>query len=68
MSELETKQNWDVFYETIETLASSQGFYSRLYSTIQSWDDNELKEKINIVNNLDVKFKEPVDVILYLEG
>lgn len=68
MSELETKTNWDVFYETIKSLASSQGFYSRLYSTIQSWDDNELKEKIDIVNNLDVKFKEPVDVILYLEG
>jgi hypothetical protein len=68
MSELETKSNWDVFYETIESLAGSQGFYSRLYSTIQSWDADELKEKIDIVNNLDVKFKEPVDVILYLEG
>lgn len=68
MSELETKTNWDVFYETIKSLASSQGFYSRLYSTIQSLDDNELKEKIDIVNNLNIKFKEPVDVILYLEG
>lgn len=68
MSELETKTNWDVFYETIKSLASSQGFYSRLYSTIQNWDDNELKEKIDIVNNLNIKFKEPVDVILYLEG
>lgn len=68
MSELETKTNWDVFYETIKSLAGSQGFYSRLYSTIQNWDADELKEKIDIVNNLDVKFKEPVDVILYLEG
>lgn len=68
MSELESKTNWDVFYETIKSLASSQGFYSRLYSTIQSWDTDELKEKIDIVNNLDVKFKDPVDVILYLEG
>ena len=68
MNELETKSNWDVFYETIKSLASSQGFYSRLYSTIQSWNEDELKEKIDTVNNLDVKFKEPVDVILYLEG
>lgn len=68
MNELETKSNWDVFYGTIKSLASSQGFYSGFYSTIQSWDNDELKEKIDIVNNLDVKFKEPVDVILYLEG
>lgn len=68
MNESETKSNWDVFYGTIESLASSQGFYSKLYSNIQERNDDELKEMINFVNNLDVKFKEPVDVILFLEG
>lgn len=68
MTEEKTKTNWDVFYNTIKTLSSSQGFYSRLYSIIESWDEDTLKEKIDIVNNLDTKFNEPVDVVLYLEG
>lgn len=63
-----TKTNWDVFYNTIKDLSSSQGFYSRLYSTIESWDADTLKEKMDMVNNLDTKFNEPVDVVLYLEG
>ena len=63
-----TKTNWDVFYNTIKDLSGAQGFYSRLYDTIEGWDEDTLKEKIDIVNNLDVKFNEPVDVVLYLEG
>lgn len=63
-----TKTNWDVFYNTIKDLSGSQGFYSRLYSTIESWDADTLKEKMDMVNNLDTKFNEPVDVVLYLEG
>lgn len=62
-----TKTNWDVFYNTIKDLSSSQGFYSILYKEIESWDADTLKEKIDIVNNLDIKFKEPIDVVLYLE-
>ena len=64
----QTKTNWDVFYNTIKNLSGSQGFYSRLYDTIESWDADTLKEKMDMVNNLDTKFNEPVDVILYLEG
>lgn len=63
-----TKTNWDVFYNTIKDLSGSQGFYSELYNSIKSWDKDTLQEKIDIVNNLDIKFNEPVDVILYLEG
>ena len=64
----QTKTNWDVFYNTIKNLSGSQGFYTRLYNEIESWDADTLKEKIDIVNNLDTKFNEPVDVVLYLEG
>ena len=60
----EEKTNWDVFYNTIKNLSGSQGFYTRLYNAIESWDADTLKEKMDMVNNLDTKFNEPVDIIL----
>lgn len=64
----QTKTNWDVFKDTIYSLSHSQGFYSRLRARIEDMDKMELDELIEKVNNLNTKFNDPVDVILYLEG
>lgn len=59
--------NWDMMVETINKLANSQGFYSRLKRNIESLDEGTLEYNRNYINNLPKEFKEPIDVILFLE-
>ena len=50
------EDNYNLFYNTIKSLASSQGFYSRLaQQTIE-----------NIKNDLPI-FNDTLDVVLFLE-
>lgn len=61
------KTSFEVFIDTVKNLASSQGFYSRIYdglSTMSIKELNELKEMINYT----YEFKDPVDVVMALEG
>ena len=52
--------NKEEILNTIKSLASSQGFYSRLY--------NELESNENCLNFLEEQnFKDPIDLILFLE-
>ena len=47
--------------ETVEALAHSQGYYSRLYDTLKKHPEAlEFLEKQN--------FKKPIDIIMFLEG
>lgn len=64
----ETKNNWSLFYKTVSTLANSQGFYSRIWSELSEMSDSELSEIKDKINNLDTKFNDTVDVIMFLEG
>lgn len=50
----------------IESLAKSQGFYSRLYEQIINFTSEDLKDFEQFINNK--KFKSDLDFILYLEG
>ncbi len=50
---------------TIESLAKSQGFYSRLYSFLNE-NSEESEKYLDLLEN--ENFKDPVDLILYLEG
>ena len=71
---IEAKQRTDGYMnavqvlEVIEELSHSQGFYSRLYSNILYLKENDEVsfnkwcEEIESLN-----FKEPIDVVLYLE-
>lgn len=53
--------NKDEILEAISNLASSQGFYGRLYEHIL--DDPEYLDYLESMH-----FKDTVDLVLYLEG
>ena len=55
--------NYNLFYNTIKSLASSQGFYSRLAQQIDEFDSDTIE---NIKNDLPI-FNDTLDVILFLE-
>lgn len=59
--------SFEIFIDTIEKLADSQGFYTRVYST---YLDMTEEEKINLENyiNLNKKYNDSIDVIMDLEG
>ena len=55
--------------EVIKTLAKSQGFYSRLYSTIMKVAETDRDRFDNFCRELEKQnFKEPVDVVLFFES
>lgn len=58
-----TQENYNLFYDTIKSLASSQGFYSRLAAQIdamESEDIEQLKQQLPV-------FNDTLDVVLWLE-
>lgn len=55
-----------IFSSTINNLANSQGYYSRLKEAINDKTTEELAEVLEWVEKKN--FKEPVDVVLALEG
>ena len=58
--------NTKLFIETIDSLAGSQGFYSRLSQSIH----RDIKKDTNILDDLDKnlpKFNDSIDVVMYLE-
>ena len=57
------EDNYNLFYNTIKSLASSQGFYSRLAQQIDEFDYDTIE---NIKNDLPI-FKDTLDVVLFLE-
>ena len=57
------EDNYNLFYNTIKSLASSQVFYSRLAQLIDEFDDDTIE---NIKNDLPI-FNDSVDVVMFLE-
>lgn len=57
------EQNYELFYNTIKDLSYSQGSYGRLLRAIDNLEDYE---KQNLIDQLP-NFKQPLDVILYIE-
>lgn len=57
------EQNYELFYNTIKSLSYSQGSYWRLLREVDNLDD---WNKQNLIDQLP-DFKEPVDVILFIE-
>ena len=58
--------NTELFINTIDSLASSQGFYSRLSQQIHDAIDNDAS-MIDKLNNELPKFNDMLDVVMYLE-
>lgn len=61
------KSNFEMFVDTVNSLAGSQGFYSRIASGIADMSEHELSELKEHLNGLDVQFTNPVDVVMFLE-
>ena len=59
--------NYEIFLRTVDTLKSSQGFYSRI-SRILSEMCNEQKEMLKKQLNSEPQWSDDVDCVLYLEG
>ena len=57
------EQNYELFYNTIKDLSYSQGSYGRLLRDIDNLEDYEKQDLIDQLPN----FKQPIDVILYIE-
>ena len=51
--------------ETIKTLASSQGLYSRLYRDLMALDEDKYNEVMTELESQN--FKDGVDLIMYIE-
>lgn len=60
------KTNFEIFKETIASLSSSQGFYSRLYNDFLNWSDEELQNAEKALNQM-TQWKDSVDCVLFLE-
>ena len=56
-------QNYELFYNTIKSLSYSQGSYGRILRDIDSLSEHDLNELIAQLPD----FKEPVDVVLFIE-
>ena len=58
----------DEILKVIGSLASSQGFYSRLYSNLTELRMNDPDEYDRIMTQLEEQnFKDAVDLVMYLE-
>ena len=58
--------NQRLFAETINTLRNSQGFYSRLYQTINQLSEEGYRDLTALLDQQN--FKDSVDVVLWLEA
>lgn len=60
------KTNFEIFIETVNTLKTSQGFYSRINSRLREMDADALESLKNELNALP-KWAGTLDCVLYLE-
>ena len=55
--------------DTIASLAQSQGYYGRLLRTIRECQQKDPAAYARLTNELEAQnFRDPVDLILYIEG
>ena len=65
-AQAQKKTNFDLFLETVETFKYSQGFYSRLASTVEEWSDEE-REQAEEYFNEQPQWNDTLDCVLFLE-
>lgn len=62
-------KSFRMMYETIKSLRHSQGFYSRLYNDLMENIKYDKEGLVDCLNNSELpKFKDTLDVVMYLEG
>ena len=61
--EQKQRNNYELLFNTVKSLSSSQGYYGRLLKTLINMDEDERLELINSLPN----FMDAVSVIMWLE-
>lgn len=62
-------KSFRMVFDTIKGLRHSQGFYSRLYNDLMENIKYNKENISDLLNNSELpKFKDSLDVIMYLEG
>ena len=66
---VQNAKSFRMIFNTIKDLRHSQGFYSRLYNDLMEEIKYNKKDLSDFLNNSKLpKFKDNVDVVMYLEG
>lgn len=66
---VQNAKSFRMIVETAKGLRHSQGFYSRLYNNLMETIKYNKEELADYLNNTRLpKFKDNLDVIMYLEG
>lgn len=66
---VQNAKSFRMIVETAKCLRHSQGFYSRLYNNLMETIKYNKEELADYLNNSELpKFKDSLDVIMYLEG
>ena len=60
------KTNFEIFVDTVNMLAGSQGFYSRLKMDMLDWTEEEKENTVDGLNSLP-QWKDNLDCVLWLE-
>ena len=62
-------KSFRMMFDTVKSLRHSQGFYSRLYNELTYNIKNDKEGLLYVLNNSELpKFKDSLDVVMYLEG
>lgn len=61
----EGNKNHRIFATTVIDLMQSQGFYGRLYHSVNEMDDDRYDQLYELIGKQN--FKDPLDVVLWLE-
>ena len=59
--------NYEIFLRTVDTLKSSQGFYSGIARDLREMSEEQTEKLKNDLNKIP-QWKDSVDCILFLEG
>ena len=66
---VQNAKSFRMVLNTIKELRYSQGFYSRLYDELMYNIKNNKEDLVDHLNNSELpKFKDTLDVVMYLEG
>ncbi len=66
---VQNAKSFRMIFDTVKGLRHSQGFYSRLYNDLMDNIKYNKEYLLDFLNNAKLpKFKDTVDVVMYLEG
>ena len=66
---VQNAKSFRIMFDTIKDLRHSQGFYGRVYNDLMENIKYNKEDLVDYLNNSELpKFKDSLDVIMYLEG